>query len=214
MNNELYQLLLSLRLGDGAYVTQRKGYPKTYYIKTNSISHDYLAYKRKIFERNNIVTKDIVCQSGYNKLSDIKGFTTLTIAEATLVGNMSIDDIIEDLTIEGLVYYYLDDGSLHKRKHFMNLYCNSFTIDETNHLIDKLHELFPQKRCTLCYDRKKDGRVFPYVYVPCSVAKSFNVFVRKFLLDNNIDSLLYKTFSPSQTIENIGQTVSRRKRLF
>lgn len=38
MNNELLQLLLSLRIGDGCFVTQSNG--KTYRMQTNGVSHD------------------------------------------------------------------------------------------------------------------------------------------------------------------------------
>ena len=203
MNNELYQLLLSLKLGDGCFITQRKTLSKTYYLKVNSINSDYLGYKESVLNKYGIATKPIKCQSGYNKESNIKGFTTLTVSEVSEIGNMSISNIIKDLDILGLTYYYLDDGSLHKHKHFMHLYCNSFSIDESKELVDKIYEIFPQKKCSLHFDRKKDGRVFPYIYIPCSVSKVFTLYVRKFLLDNDINSMLYKTFLPSQTIENI-----------
>jgi hypothetical protein len=203
MNNKLYQLLLSLKLGDGCYITQNVTENKRYRVSTNSIKRDYVEYKRSILESFGLKTKDIKCFSGYNKNSNMYGITTHVTVETTLVGNMSLKSAIEDLDSYGIILLYLDDGSLHKTKHYMHIYCNSFSIEETNLLIDKIFSFYPQKRCALRFDRKKDGRCFPYVYVPKSVACEMNKDVRDFLISNNIDSLLYKTFLPSQTIESI-----------
>ena len=115
---------------------------------------------------------------------------------------MSIDEILDSLDLHGLILYYLDDGSLHKRKHFMHIYCNCFNYDETEHLIDIIYKFFPIKRCSHRFDKKKDGRKFNYIYIPTAVAYEFSIVVYKFLVDNNISSLLYKAISPSQTIES------------
>lgn len=201
MNNELYQLLLSMKIGDGCYATQRKGFPKTYRVQTNSTKEDYIRHKEMVLNKYGLITRPMKCVSGYKRESNIIGFATNVTEETTIVGNMSVSDVIKELDINGLIYYYLDDGSIHSTKHCMNIYCCSFSDDEARELIDKLYDLFPQKRCSLLHERKKDGRVFPYVYVPTIVAKEISEFVRKFLIDNNISSMLYKTISPSQTIE-------------
>lgn len=201
MNNELLQLLLSLRIGDGCFVTQSNG--KTYRMQTNGVSHDYIAYKRSVLDANGIKCTSTQTISGYCKDSNIIGFRTVVNEYITAVAKLPIAHIIDSLDLHGLIYYYLDDGTLHKRKHFMHLYCNSFTVEETNYFIDKLYKLFPYKRCTLRFDRKKDGRCFPYIYVPVSVAKELNLVVRDYLIQHDISSLLYKTFPPSQTIETI-----------
>lgn len=203
MNNELYQLCLSLKIGDGCYVSQSST-TKNFHMSTRSINKDYLDYKRNIFTKNDILTKDIVCPSGYKKGSIIYGFSTRVEPIISVVGNMSKIEILDSLDILGLILYYLDDGSLHKNKHFMHLYCNSFNSLEVEKLIEILYNFFPQKRCPVRYDKKKDGRVFPYIYIPVCVAKEFSKLVYDFLVRNNINSLLYKTISPSQTIENIG----------
>lgn len=203
MNSLLYQLLLSLKLGDGSYITQRRGEFKTYRVQTNSINEDYIQYKRTVFENNGVVTKSIKCLSGYNKNSKIVGFTTHVTRETTFVGNLKNGECILNLDLIGLIQLYLDDGSLHKRKHFMHIYCNSFAEADVNLLIDKIFELFPTKKCSFRWERKKDGRIFPFIYIPVCVAKDFNIKVREFLINNNINSLLYKTFLPSQTIESI-----------
>lgn len=203
MNNDLYQLLLSLKIGDGCYVTHRKTLPKTYYVQTNSIKLDYLNYKEKILNDYGIKTHRFQSVSGYKKGSIIWGFKTLITPEISEVGRMKKIDVINSLDMQGLIYYYLDDGSYHIHRHSMHLYCNSFTQDEVNALINKLYEFFSQKKCIMHFDKKKDGRQFPYLYVPIPVVKEFSKYVRDFLVKNGINSMLYKTIPPSQTIESI-----------
>lgn len=190
-----------MKIGDGCYVTQSSGAEKTYRVKTNPTNEDYIRHKEAVINKYGLTTRHITCTSGYKSTSNIFGFTTHVTAETTLVGNMSKHDVIRELDINGVVYYYLDDGSLHNKKHYMNIYCCSFSDDEAKELILKLYTLFPQKMCSLLHDNKKDGRVFPYIYVPTVVAKELSAITRKFLIDNCISSLMYKTISPSQTIE-------------
>ena len=203
MNNELFQLLLSLRLGDGCFITQNKTKNKNYHVITSSINEDYIEYKRNVLEHNGIFVRSMKCRSGYKKSSQIFGISTRTSKEISLVGNLSITDCINGLNMTGLIMLYIDDGSLHKNKHTMHLYCNSFNEDEVGALVEKIHELLPQKKVSVCFDRKRDGRVFPYLYFPRCVVDEFNIHVRNFLIQNNINSLLYKTFLPSQTVESI-----------
>lgn len=203
MNNELFQLLLSLKIGDGCYINQRRIHTPTYYVSTNSINLDYVEFKKRLLNKYKIHTNDYIGKSEYGSKKPIYGIKTRVEPEITIVGRMSVDEILDSLDIYGLILYYLDDGSLHKSKHIMNIYCNSFTWDETEHLINVIYKFFPSKRCTHLYDKKKDGRIFNYVYVNTCVTSEFSSLVREFLINNNINSLLYKTISPPQTIENV-----------
>lgn len=203
MNNELYQLLLSLKIGDGCFVNQRKVGRPTYRVMCNSINYDYVDYKANVLNKFGIDVKFYTKCSGYGSTKLQRAFNTHVEPEITIVGRMTIEQILSDLDLSGLILYYLDDGSLHKNKHFMNLYCNSFTYEQTEQLIDVLYKFFPMQRCKHSVEHKKDGRNFNYVYIPVCVAREFSVHIREFLIQNNIDSLLYKTISPSQTIENI-----------
>lgn len=203
MNNELFQLLLSLRLGDGSFITQNKTENKNYHVITSSINKDYIEYKRNVLEQNGIFVRSMKCSSGYKKSSQIFGISTRISKEISIVGNLSMTDCINNLDMTGLIMLYLDDGSLHKNKRTMHLYCNSFKDDDVLALVEKIHELLPQKSVSVYFDRKRDGRVFPYLYFPRCVVDTLNIYVRDFLIQNNINSLLYKTFLPSQTVESI-----------
>lgn len=50
MDNELYQLLLSLKIGDGCYITQSRN-RNTYSLKSSSVNADYLKYKKDVLSK-------------------------------------------------------------------------------------------------------------------------------------------------------------------
>lgn len=199
MDNEIFQLLLSGKIGDGSFINQRKTTDKTYRFSTNSINKDYVEHKKSVFNRCGLKTVDEFNKySGFNPDKHLYAFRTLITEETTYVGRMSVEDVLLKLDKLGLIYYYLDDGSLHKRKHFMHLYCNSFEENQAVMLVDLIEKYYPQKRCTLRVEHKKDGRMFYVVYIPVTVAKMFSRDVRKFLIKNNIRSMLYKTIEEEE----------------
>lgn len=56
MDNELYQLLLSLKIGDGCYITQSRN-RNTYSLKSSSVNTDYLKYKKDVLSKFGIVVR-------------------------------------------------------------------------------------------------------------------------------------------------------------
>lgn len=71
----------------------------------------------------------------------------------------------------------------------------------------KVYSLYPYKRCSLRWDKKKDERNYPYIYIPVKTASEIKKDVENFLIKNEIYSLLYKVGvdSPPETIENISK---------
>lgn len=74
----------------------------------------------------------------------------------------------------------------------MHIYCNEFSVEETNKLIEKFYQLYPIKACSFRWDKKKDGRKYPYIYIPVKTANVFKEDIKDFLLTNEINSMLYK----------------------
>lgn len=202
MEEELYQLLLSLKLGDGCFIYQNKGEPKNYYFSTNCIKKDYVDYKLSVIKKNNIKTVEYVSYSGYKEQNSLYAFRTHNDERISVVGRMTVLNAIKELNKLGLILLFLDDGSIHKKKGTIHIYCNSFSDTEVDALVEKIFELYGEKRCTKLMDNKKDGRMYPYLYVPKVVATKFKEDIEKFLIENNITSLFYKANLPSQTIEN------------
>lgn len=206
-DTRITQLLYSAHIGDGCYVKNSTG-EKFGYVSycLNYISYDlrYLTYKRDLFITNGFSCSNyrITC-SGYKKNSFGFNFSVRSFGELNKVGAMSKIDVISRLNKFGLIIYYLDDGSYHQKRNFGHLYCNDFTPEEVDSLVEKVYELYPIKKCAIRLDRKKDGREYPYLYIPVSTMKVFKEDVFSFLKRNRLNSLYYKAGLPSQTIENL-----------
>ena len=195
-SREPSQLLYSLKLGDGSFVTQckDKSNPKpNYYLMATSINLDYISHKKSQLDHLGIITHPLhTGKSGYKDTSIIYNFSTRNHHLISRVGNMNTIDIINSLNIEGLVYLFLDDGTFHQKKHFGHICCNTFSDVEVETLIKVMYKFYPQKLCSKRVDRKKDGRQYPYIYIPVAVMNEFRKDVGKFLKDNHIESLMYK----------------------
>lgn len=193
---EPHQLLYSCKIGDASLVknsTSERFGEVTYYLMINSINLDYVSHKKSVLDSIGVVTQPMRnTKSGFKKDSVIYCFGTRIHSDITTVGNMSVHEVLDKLNIEGLVYYFLDDGTFHQKKHFGHLYCNTFTDDEVDHLIKVMYKFFPQKLCSKRLDKKKDGRQYPYIYIPVVVMNEFKKHISKFLVDNEIYSLMYK----------------------
>lgn len=136
-----------------------------------------------------------ISKSGYTGKSNIYSFTTLVNEKITEVYKSEMSKIISIIDKKDLVFWYLDDGSYHKHRHTMHLYCNQLSEEEADLLISRIHEIYgiyPTKR----YDRKKDGRRFIYLYFPRTLTEKFRIDVEQILLKYKVKSLLYKIDKP------------------
>ena len=193
----LEQLLYSGKLGDGCLVHRAK----TSVIKFSSKCLNYLIHKKVILESNYIKTSSITYgKSGYTGKYNIAKFSSYSDLKIERVYNMTKVECIKSLDKIGLIYLFLDDGSLHKSAKFGNIYCNSFTDEEVEALIDKIWELYPIKRCSKLYDKKKDGRCYPYIYISKFTMKLFLKDISEFVTKYNITDMFYKADLPSTTI--------------
>ena len=195
------QVLLSGKLGDGCIVRRSETSNAT--ISFNAKHINYLLFKKKELDKIGIDTGGITYgRSGYKKTSIIPKFMTKIDTRITKVSHLSKIECIQNLNKLGLIMLYLDDGAYHKSHNTGHLYVNTFNEEELQALITKIYELYPIKKCTIQHDNKKDGRSYPYLYIPVNTMKSFKEDVKKFLEDNNIDEMLYKVGLPSTTISN------------
>ena len=196
------QCLLSSKLGDGGFYLNGK----THYFLFVSKEKDYLMYKLNQLREAGIPMKDSpvgITKSGYKEGNFSFSFITRNSEKLSKVALMSVREAVDAMSLDGLIMFYLEDGTFHQRKHFMHIYCNTFSVEEAQYLIEKIYSLYPIKKCAIRWDKKKDGRKYPYLYIPVSVANVFKEDVKTFLEDNKIYSLLYKVgISPSTTIEN------------
>jgi hypothetical protein len=117
---------------------------------------------------------------------------------------------INNLTIEDLFLWLLDDGSYHKKDGFLNLNSHALTRAENMELSFHLwHSLGIETR--LRHERKKDGRLFWYIYIPCAQVDSLKAELMYFMVSNNIVGLEYKIGATPETIHNgVGPKLARK----
>lgn len=160
----------------------------------NFVSTDkgWLDYKLELCRNEGIVVTSIGTQkSGYGGKKTIYKFSSRVNQKLTEVYRSEIDDIIKDLDELDLIMWFVDDGSWHKKKRTMHLYCNMLDDREVELLSDKIEEMFgirPTKRI----DRKRDGREFNYLYFPRKLVALFRPLLKDFLISIGLESLYYK----------------------
>lgn len=197
----LEQLLISGKLGDGCLVRVSETSGTT--IKFNTVAMNYLVHKKLQLELNGIGTSNITYgTSGYKKGKLIPRFSSHVDERITKVYEMSKLECINKLNKIGLIYLFLDDGSLHKHKYFGNIYCNTFTDEEIEALRNKIDNFYPQSKTSKLYDRKKDGRVYPYVSIHKASMLEFLKDIQEFVIKYEISDMFYKAGLPSTTISN------------
>lgn len=194
------QLILTARIGDGHISINGNNKAIARY---SSVDEHYIKWKYNIlnsyFSCGEVRSKDN--SHGFNKDGIIYTVTTHASNEIYKYLVMSKIDIIDSLDYFGFMVYYFDDGSWHRNRKVMNLYCNSFNDEEVEHLRNKIFNLFGEKMCSKLWDIKKDGRKYPYLYIPKVVVnKIINTY--KDYTKENIPTMLYKLGLPSQTIES------------
>lgn len=197
-------ILISGCIGDGHLVHDSKEYRMSF----SSTKLDYIQFKRDSLSKQLYVSKLWRKNgSGFSKSNVTYEFATGSSKYISDLAKMNKKEIIDLINMEVLILYFLDDGTFRKNKNQIHLYCNSFSEDEANYLIEKIYELLPSKRCSLRWDKKKDGRKYPYIYMPVLVVKEFIPRVAEYLIENEIYDMYYKTHlnPPSETIENISK---------
>lgn len=203
-NNNEEQLFLSSKIGDGhCYISKQNINARITYM---SVNKEYLQFKKSIIDSSDFTCSEIRVKDnskGYNKQGIIYTLNVFTNPKLNGISNLSKLEVIKNLNYFGFLIYYLDDGSFHKCRKTMHIYCNSFSAEEVSALQDKVYELFPYKRCTVHIDKKVDGRAYPYLYVPRVTVEAIIRQYREFMLNNKfLHSMLYKLGLPSQTIES------------
>lgn len=194
------QILLSAKLGDGSYAKCPTNI--NYCFRFTSYKLDYISHVKSQIDKLGYYTGNLATtKSGFKKGSFGYTFSTRVHPYFTKIALMSISEALDLITKLGLCYLFLDDGSLHKHKFFGHIYCNSFNDAEVEKLIEVMYKYYPQKKCSKRIDKKKDGRKYPYIYIPVQVMNVFKEDVKKLIDKYELHSFDYKVVSPSQTIE-------------
>lgn len=194
MKDKATQLLLTGRIGDGHLYIDRKN--KDASAKFFGIIEDYIKFKHDILTDYGIICSDVkgyVNKGAYKTDKLIYGLYVHTNPKITEVYKMDRLDVIKNLDYFGFLIYFLDDGSFHKKVKGANLYCNSFNAEEIEALREKIFELFPVKYSSVCVDRRKNGKCYPYLYIHKATTEAITNYYYQYMVDTNeLHKLTYK----------------------
>ena len=138
---KLSQFLYSAKLGDGCFYRRKEHH--TCLFQFTSYNKEYIDFMHKEFDKLGYFPQSVKkIHSGFKEGSEGYYFHTRVHEDFNYVKSLSVKETISMLDKNGLIFYYLDDGSYHKNRHFGHIYCNTFTVDEVNCLIDKIYDTF------------------------------------------------------------------------
>lgn len=153
----------------------------------SSVQKDYMEYKKELSGLElEVKTK---MNLGFKK-AEIHMISILANEYGKTFLDKTLEEVVNELDELSLVLWLYDDGSLHKKNLFYNINTHSFTYEQQRDiLIPKLNEfgIYPK----ILEERKKDGRVFNYLYVP---KYEGTVEINELLKKYPVEGYKYKTF--------------------
>jgi hypothetical protein len=155
-NNNLKQLIISGVLGDGSLL-------KSGAMVFSCIHKDYMDFKKNLVKT---ISSDVTLKNnpGYKKDGKIYRFSLNVTALGKEYVKKSLSEVVEDIDELGLAMWLYDDGSLHKKSYFYNINTHAFSLEEQEDILIPLLNkfgIYPK----IMPERKKDGRVFNYLFV-------------------------------------------------
>lgn len=166
----------------------------------NGKNVQWISFKRDLaIKKGYRVSQLKQAYSGYKDSMSLVQFSTSVDKRLTEAFFADRYEFLKNLSNFDLILWYIDDGSWHRSRKTMHLYCNMLNESEMQELIDRIGFLYgicPTPR----QDRKKDGRSYPYLYFPRLLVEKFRKDVFHFLKVHELDSLYYKVGETSETI--------------
>lgn len=191
-------LAVNAKLGDGHLRHTHKNAG----IMFNGKNVEWITFKRDIAIKYKFRVSPITpSYSGYKDDWSLVKFSTKVDERITEVSELPRYVVLKCLSKIDLLFWYIDDGSWHKGKKMMHLYCNDLNEYELNCLVSRIEHLYGEAP-TVQRDKKKDGRSYPYLYFPRKLTNKFWRDVRRFIRWNGLYSLSYKVGETSETILN------------
>jgi hypothetical protein len=202
-NEKQLQVLISGFFGDGCFKTALSGHAQ---FSTNSIHKEFLEYKIELLG-------DLVRKSGINtrinkgyKIGDIHSFSCSTSMDLAFLKSVKTDIKLSLLNDLGVALWFYDDGSLHHKNGFYNLNTHAFSEEDQIKYFLPFFKEYIGYEPKILKDRKKDGRVFSYLYF--NRMASFEI--AKILNRHRIDCFSYKQW-PSETIQKWSKLQAKLK---
>jgi hypothetical protein len=184
----MVDIVINARLGDGC---ARNVKTNKLDISFSSVNESLIKYKASIIRGN--------CRKGNQNLNAYGKKPIYSTFKRIPIDNRSKLDLIRSIDMDDFILWYLDDGSYHQKKHFMNLNCHALSLDLVLDLQFHLWRVLGIDT-KLTPDKKRDGRLFWYLRIPRNQAESIKPDIDFFMLSQNISGLEYKIGKTSETI--------------
>jgi hypothetical protein len=190
MDNIVKQILIGTTLGDG-HITSSG------IFSTGCKYKEWVDYKMSVLKeyrpKYNYLETNGFSPNPYHR------FTLHAHEDIKLIWRMNLKELCNSLDELGLAVWFYDDGSLHKRNLFYNLNTHSYTQEEHDKYIIPCLNSFGIKAKTLT-ERKPDGRIFTYTWIPKTLGAQI---VNRVLKQLPIKCYKYKTYEG-----NINDTIT------
>lgn len=177
LNNEQVQVALTATFGDG----HMRMTPNRASYGTNCKMREYIEFKNKLLGN---LSSDVkrVDKNGFSQ-TYIHTLISKSHPEFKLIHSMSLNEKLNLLDDLGIALWMYDDGSIHKKHHFYNINTQSFN-EEDNGIISKFLNDRLGIYSRVMTERKKDGRVFYYIFVPpCGGAYKLSELMSKYPIE-------------------------------
>lgn len=220
LTQEQIQVVLTGTFGDGAV---KVGVRKASY-RTNCKMPKYLEFKASLL--GELFSKIWRTENNGFSKTYIYSLSSYAHEDFRKIHCLSLEDKLELLTDLGVALWFYDDGSLHKKNMFYNLNTHSFS-KEDNEIISKFLNKKYNLRSRVIHEKKKDGRIFWYIYIPATggaitisnILKKYYVEEYKYKilpeeyakqLTQDIDDILKN--SPDSNADEIAKGLSKTRR--
>lgn len=161
LNSEQIQVILTGTFGDGCIVETKSNKLIKSFYRTNCIYEEYIYYKQKLL--GDIANKVASTLNKGYKEALIYSTTSIPLLQILKIHKKSLEEKLKLLTPLGLALWFYDDGSKHKKHDFYNLNTHAFSLsDHENYLKPYFDSM--GFNCKILQDKKKDGRIFYYLY--------------------------------------------------
>lgn len=169
-------IFINARIGDGCF--HKYSTCKHWSISFSSINKPWIEHKHEISSCSNSIHTREQSIKAYGKRL-IYQFH-MTSKEADEYAILPVESLIERMDVYDLIWLYLDDGSWHKKKHYMHIYTNSLSKLDNMLLINHMNHILNIKP-KLRIDRKKNGKEYYYLALSVSDSNSFKVHIVDYL---------------------------------
>lgn len=203
-DESLHHFMIGSKLGDGSFI-QRTALHNTYVSFKHSVSqYEYLCWKHAFLRKRGIVKDNDIKKQNFGEnrkdtWEDQYRFVTATFKEFNIYNEMSISDLLRNMSELSFAIWVLDDGNICSRS--IKISCARFTDEEREIASERITSLFGINNSPYHYDKNgmiyigADGFSVVQKIVERNISSTLDIVRKKFSLESNSLQLLVKYHS-------------------